>query len=63
MGIGGAVLQMGSFSISGIGLSAMVGVILNLICHLQRRKRARVIHNYDWFNSKFIIQFIIMITL
>ncbi|MCE2616358.1 MAG: uracil-xanthine permease family protein [Phocaeicola sp.] len=31
MGIGGAVLGWGSFSISGIGLSAIVGVILNLI--------------------------------
>ena len=31
MGIGGAVLQWGSFSISGIGLSAVVGVILNLV--------------------------------
>lgn len=31
MGIGGAVLQWGSFSISGIGLSAVVGVILNLL--------------------------------
>ena len=31
MGIGGAVLSCGSFSVSGIGLSAIVGVILNLI--------------------------------
>lgn len=30
-GIGGAVLNWGSFSLSGIGLSAIVGVILNLI--------------------------------
>lgn len=29
MGLGGAVLSQGSFSISGIGLSAVVGVILN----------------------------------
>ncbi|MCR5077809.1 MAG: uracil-xanthine permease family protein [Prevotella sp.] len=31
MGIGGAVLQWGDFSISGIGLSAVVGVLLNLV--------------------------------
>ncbi|KXB83532.1 putative uracil permease [Prevotella sp. DNF00663] len=31
MGIGGAVLSCGSFAISGIGLSALVGVILNLV--------------------------------
>ena len=31
MGIGGAILSWGSFAISGIGLSAVVGVILNLI--------------------------------
>ena len=31
MGIGGAILSFGTFSISGIGLSAMVGVLLNLL--------------------------------
>lgn len=31
MGIGGAVLSWGNFAISGIGLSALVGVILNLV--------------------------------
>ena len=31
LGIGGAVLPMGSFSLSGIGLSALAGVILNLV--------------------------------
>jgi len=31
MGIGGAVLNFGSFSISGIGLSAVIGVLLNLM--------------------------------
>lgn len=31
MGIGGAVFSFGSFSISGIGLSAVIGVLLNLI--------------------------------
>jgi len=30
-GIGGAVLSAGSFSISGIGLSAVVGVVLHLL--------------------------------
>ena len=31
VGIGGAVLTWGNFTINGIGLSALVGVILNLI--------------------------------
>ena len=31
MGIGGAVLTFGTFSISGIGLSAVVGILLNLL--------------------------------
>ena len=31
LGIGGAVLTFGTFSISGIGLSAVVGVLLNLL--------------------------------
>ena len=31
LGIGGAILPMGTFSLSGIGLSALVGVILNLL--------------------------------
>ena len=31
MGIGGAVLSWGDFAISGIGLSAMVGMVLNLL--------------------------------
>ena len=31
MGIGGAILSFGTFSISGIGLSAMIGVLLNLL--------------------------------
>lgn len=30
-GIGGAVLSVGSFSLTGIGLSAVIGIILNLI--------------------------------
>ena len=36
MGIGGAVLSFGTFSISGIGLSAVIGVVLNLL--LPRKK-------------------------
>lgn len=35
-GIGGAVLQMGNISMTGIGLSALIGVFLNLI--LPKRK-------------------------
>ncbi len=31
LGLGGAILPMGSFSLSGIGLSALAGVILNLV--------------------------------
>ena len=31
MGLGGAVLSGGSFAISGIGLSAVIGVVLNLV--------------------------------
>lgn len=31
MGLGGAVLSSGSFAISGIGLSAVIGVVLNLV--------------------------------
>lgn len=31
VGIGGAVLSWGNFSLSGIGLAALVGVLLNLI--------------------------------
>ena len=38
LGIGGAVIPMGSFSLSGIGLSAVVGVILNLVIPKADRK-------------------------
>ena len=31
MGIGGAVLSFGGFSMSGIGLAAIIGVVLNLV--------------------------------
>ena len=30
-GIGGAVLEMGTFNMTGIGLSAVIGVLLNLV--------------------------------
>ena len=36
LGIGGAIIPMGSFSLSGIGLSALAGVILNLVIPLTR---------------------------
>ena len=41
MGIGGAVLQWGSFSIRGIGLSAVVGVILNLLLPPAKEKKVQ----------------------
>ena len=31
IGIGGAVIEYGSFSLAGIGLAATVGIILNLV--------------------------------
>ncbi len=31
LGIGGAVFNFGSFALSGIGLSAVMGVLLNLL--------------------------------
>jgi len=31
VGIGGAIIQYGTFSLAGIGLAALVGIILNLI--------------------------------
>src|SRR5690554_4622476 len=37
-GIGGAVLQIGNISMTGIGLSALIGVILNLILPQQKEK-------------------------
>ncbi len=36
MGIGGAILTFGSFSLSGIGLSAITGVLLNLLLPSKR---------------------------
>ncbi len=38
LGIGGAILPMGSFSLSGIGLSALAGVILNLVLPLTKEE-------------------------
>ena len=38
-GIGGAALSYGSFSLSGIGLSAVIAVVLNLL--LPERKEDR----------------------
>ena len=37
-GIGGAVLQVGNISMTGIGLSALIGVILNLILPKTKEK-------------------------
>ena len=40
MGIGGAVLSYGNFAISGIGLSAIVGITLNLCLPQEEEKKA-----------------------
>ena len=40
MGIGGAVLSYGNFAISGIGLSAIVGITLNLCLPQEKEKKA-----------------------
>lgn len=37
MGIGGAIFTFGTFSISGIGLSAVVGVLLNLLLPAEKK--------------------------
>lgn len=39
MGIGGAVLSYGNFAISGIGLSAIVGIVLNLCLPQEKEKK------------------------
>lgn len=36
IGIGGAVLSCGSFSMSGIGLAALMGMVLNLLLPAER---------------------------
>lgn len=40
MGLGGAVLSSGSFAISGIGLSAVIGVVLNLVLPKTKKEEA-----------------------
>ena len=42
MGLGGAVLSSGSFAISGIGLSAVVGVVLNLVLPKTKKEAQRL---------------------
>ncbi len=39
MGIGGAVLSYGTFEVSGIGLSAIVGVILNILLPSKKKEK------------------------
>lgn len=39
MGLGGAVLSSGRFAVSGIGLSAIIGVILNLILPKEKSEK------------------------
>ncbi len=41
IGIGGAILSVDSFTISGIGLSAVVGVLLNLILPKERQAEVK----------------------
>lgn len=38
VGIGGAVLQWGSFSMAGIGLAALLGLLLNIILPKERSR-------------------------
>ena len=38
-GIGGAIFKVGDFTFAGIGLAAMVGVILNLILPRQKEEK------------------------
>jgi len=40
MGIGGAILSWGNFAMSGIGLSAIVGVVLNLLLLHDKQEQA-----------------------
>ena len=39
-GIGGAVLTVGNISMTGIGLSALLGVVLNLIIPQSKEEKA-----------------------
>lgn len=41
-GIGGAVLEIGSFSMTGIGLAAILGVVLNLILPKEKKQEETV---------------------
>ena len=47
-GIGGAVLQVGNISMTGIGLSALIGVALNLILPHGKQEEK---HNKDFISS------------
>lgn len=46
-GIGGAILQMGSFTLSGIGLSALIAVLLNIILPETEEDRRPTITHQD----------------
>jgi uracil permease len=39
VGIGGAMITWGNFSLAGIGLAAVVGIILNLILPQEAKKK------------------------
>ena len=44
IGVGGAVLNIGSFSLGGIGLAALVGILLNLLLpKTKKTERAEVV--------------------
>ena len=47
VGIGGAVLTYGTFSMSGIGLSALVGVILNLLLPQTKKEEEEPLHIFS----------------
>lgn len=40
LGLGGAELNIGNFGISGLGLAAVVGIILNAILNYRTFKKA-----------------------
>ena len=40
IGIGGAIISVGSFTLSGIGLASLVGVILNLVLPEDKKEAA-----------------------
>ena len=42
-GVGGAALNLGTFSLSGVGLSAVIGIVLNLL--LPNKKKSRQTEN------------------